>query len=158
MKMVSSFHCIHTLSVYLMISFFVKKVPTGPPLNIMAVSINSKSILLSWEAPRVDLQNGIIRAYNISVLELESSQEQSFTVSGLDNFQIVTSLHPFYSYNCSVAAFTIERGPIGFVAIRTLPEGYSILLYSHVNSHSIILLFHITQNPVMLHRVLLSEY
>ena len=89
----------------------------------MAVSLNSKSILLSWEAPRMDLQNGIIRAYNVSILELETHQEQSFTLSGLDTFQVVNSLHPFYNYNCSVAAFTIARGPIGFTTIRTPPEG-----------------------------------
>lgn len=89
----------------------------------MAVAVNSKSILLSWEAPRADLQNGIIRAYNISILELETRQEQSLALSGLNTFHIVNSLHPYYSYNCSVAAFTIARGPIGFTIIRTPPEG-----------------------------------
>ena len=98
----------------------------------MAVSISSKSILLSWEAPRMDLQNGFIRAYNISVLELETGQEQSFNVSGLNSYQIVTSLHPFYNYNCSVAAFTIETGPIGIVTIRTLPEGNSESIFTYL--------------------------
>ena len=106
-----------------MMSYFLYSVPTGPPLNIMAIPINSKSILLSWEAPRMDLQNGIIRAYNVRVLELETGQEQSFSLSGVDTFQIINSLHPFYDYNCSVAAFTIARGPIGFTVIRTPQEG-----------------------------------
>ncbi len=112
----------------------------------MAVPINSKSILLSWEAPRMDHQNGIIRAYNVSVLELETGQEQLFTLSGIETFQIINSLHPFYGYNCSVAAFTIARGPISFTVIRTPPEGihacFSVGYYTIVELENFTFKFH----------------
>ena len=103
-------------------------VPTGAPLNISAVPIGSTSVLLTWEAPRADTQNGIVRSYNISVVELESGEEWSLLSPGSDTYRIVTSLHPFYRYNCTVAAYTIATGPTGSTVVQTLPEG--IILYT----------------------------
>ena len=102
--------------------------PTGAPLNVSAVPVGSRSALLSWEAPTVDTQNGIIRAYNISVVELESRREWSFVSSGMDTYRILSSLHPFYWYNCTIAAYTITSGPIGFTLVQTLPEGNIVLI------------------------------
>lgn len=98
-------------------------VPTGPPLGVTAVSISSTSIRISWQAPQLELQNGDISSYHIGVLELETGTIQTFTTVSTDSIYVVNSLHPFYNYNCSVAAYTNGVGPIDFDVVQTSPEG-----------------------------------
>lgn len=97
--------------------------PTGVPQNVMADAASSTSITLSWQAPLADLQNGIIRSYYISVVELETGNIRPFVTSGVDRVLVVNLLHPFYNYNCSIAAYTIGLGPSIFVSVQTLQEG-----------------------------------
>ena len=97
--------------------------PTGVPQNFIAVAASSTSITLRWEALLADLQNGIIRSYHISVVELETGRVQLFTTNNTDRVLIVNLLHPFYTYNCTIAAYTIGLGPSISVSVQTLPEG-----------------------------------
>ena len=101
-------------------------VPTGEPLNVKASSINSTSIRIFWEPPRAEEQNGVITAYHITVLETETGALLTFTTTAMDNLLTVNSLHPFYNYNCSVAAYTIGLGPSSSVPVQTLPESESL--------------------------------
>ena len=97
--------------------------PTGVPQNVIAGAASSTSITLRWEAPSADLQNGIIRSYNISVVELETGRVWLFTTNNVDRLLVVNQLHPFYTYNCTIAAYTVGPGPSSFVSVQTLPEG-----------------------------------
>ena len=101
-------------------------VPTGEPLNVKAVSVNSTSIRISWEPPRAEEQNGVITSYRITVFETETGAILTFTTAAIDNLLMVNSLHPFYNYTCSVAAFTIGLGPAASVSVQTHPEGKSL--------------------------------
>ncbi len=78
---------------------------------------------MSWEPPRLDLQNGAIVSYFITVEEIETSSTRTFNTDATDNLFVVNSLHPFYNYNCSVAAATIGLGPTTYSSVQTLPEG-----------------------------------
>ena len=98
-------------------------VPTGVPVNVDAVSVSSTSIRISWEPPQAALQNGLITSYHITATEIETGTIQLFTTEVTDNLYIVNSLHPFYNYNCSVAAFTVGLGPSTYISVQTLPEG-----------------------------------
>ena len=97
--------------------------PTGPPLNVMAASISSTSIRVSWQAPLRENQNGEITSYHINIVELETELLTTVTTASTDSIYVVNSLHPFYHYNCSVAAFTNGLGPLDFDVVQTLPEG-----------------------------------
>ena len=103
--------------------FSMHVAPTGEPLGVTAASISSTSIRISWQAPLLELQNGEITAYHITVLELETGLVRAFTTVPTDSIYVVNSLHPFYNYNCSVAAFTNDLGPIAYYVVQTLPEG-----------------------------------
>lgn len=98
-------------------------VPTGVPQNVQVVSVSSTSIRISWEPPQSDQQNGVIYSYHLSITEVETGAVLSFKTVPTDNLFVVNSLHPFYLYNCSIAAFTIGLGPRQYVSVRTLPEG-----------------------------------
>ena len=75
-----------------------------------------------WDTIAPENHNGIIRHYLVSVLEVETSEMSTYTaVSTQLN---VTSLHPYYTYTCSVAAVTNKVGPLSqFVSIVTPQEG-----------------------------------
>ena len=89
----------------------------------MAVSVSSTSIRLTWRVLRPEEKNGIIRSYRISVTELETGSVLNFIADETATQQIVNSLHPFYNYRCTVAAFTVGLGPSATTDVQTLPEG-----------------------------------
>ena len=89
----------------------------------MAVPVSSTSIQLTWRHLQPEKRNGIIRSYRISVTELETGSVLNFTADETATQQIVNSLHPFYNYHCTVAAFTTGLGPSATTDVQTHPEG-----------------------------------
>ena len=85
-------------------------VPGGPPQNMTADAISSTQILLLWKSPPSDVQNGHIRSYAIFVLEIQTNTSLTYKVNSGSRLQ-VGSLHPYFEYECSVAAVTIGPGP-----------------------------------------------
>lgn len=71
------------------------------------------------------MQNGDITSYRISIIEIETSQLLTFSTVPTDSIYVVNNLHPFYNYNCSVAAYTNGLGPSAYYIVQTLPEGES---------------------------------
>ena len=112
-----------TIVIYLfLMSLSPSIVPSGAPLNVIVTS-SSTSISVSWEAPRLELQNGVIRSYHVTVVELESNSLESFVTQASETHLILRSRHPFYQYNCSVYAYTIGLGPAAYLVIWTQQEG-----------------------------------
>ena len=90
-------------------TFYIYAAPSGPPQNVSGHSINSTAIMLSWSAPRFEDQNGAIRHYIINVTELETRTKfDAITTQTAITF---SSLHPYYTYLCTVYAVTIGAGP-----------------------------------------------
>ena len=81
----------------------------------MAVK-TSDSISLTWDAPPYESQNGIISQYVIHILEIDTSTATLYYSNATDT--TVFGLHPYYIYECSVAAETVDIGP--YTAIITL--------------------------------------
>ena len=104
-------------------------VPSGSPEQFNASSITSNSFTLSWKPPSKFKSNGIIKYYNISVLEEETG---SIVQAGFvnDTFLLLTDLHPFYNYKCTLSAVTIGEGPFISLSIQMLEDGN----YKHTNS------------------------
>ena len=95
-------------------------VPTGTPLNLTFPRTTTTTLTLSWDPPRFDLQNGIIRYYVVYVSDLTSGTSWDFTTNMTR--VVVDNLQPFYQYNCSVAAFTIDLGPVSDTVTVRLPQ------------------------------------
>ena len=88
---------------------FLVSAPTLPPLNVTVDVVDATSVIVSWEDPPEENQNGLIESYTVRVLGVDS--EEDFTVSA-DSMEItVGDLHPFYSYKFTVAAVTVAQGP-----------------------------------------------
>ena len=99
-------------------------VPSLAPVNTFSQVIDSRSLLLSWEDLPPEHHNGILQGYNVSVVEQETGRE--FYYSSAISMLIVTSLHPAYTYEWRLAAFTrIGEGPYSFPPnrIQTSEDG-----------------------------------
>ena len=90
-----------------MVSFSI--VPSGPPQNVTGLSINSTTITLSWSAPRFEDHNGAIRHYIVNVTEHETGSKFGTVTTQMGI--TFSSLHPYYTYVCTVYAVTIGAGP-----------------------------------------------
>ena len=101
--------------------------PTGPPQNAVGVAQNSQMISLSWEPPPPREQNGVIREYRINITEVETGEDLHF-VSASTQLD-VSMLHPFYTYEWVVSAYTIGNGPYAGISTTTTPEDGEFLVY-----------------------------
>lgn len=71
--------------------------------------MSSISIFLFWNPPPVLGTHGIIQEYHINLTEEETGAQYVYTSSNTS--LSVSMLHPYYTYQWSVAAATIEIGP-----------------------------------------------
>lgn len=95
-------------------------VPTSAPINLQDDAVNSTAIHIQWEPPPLADRNGMIRSYhiNISVTETGSKFQLTSETNALD----ISSLHPYYTYNITVAAVTIGPGPYSGILNIRMPE------------------------------------
>ena len=97
--------------------------PSSPPQTPHGNALSSTGITLFWDPPPTDEQNGIITRYVISITEVET--DRSFSLFSATTSVNVTSLHPYYTYNCTIAAVTIVgEGPYTrTITIVTFQDG-----------------------------------
>ena len=85
--------------------------------------------MLSWGPPRFEDRNGAIRQYIVNVTELETG----FKFGRVATQMMITlsSLHPYYTYVCTVYAVTIGAGPAAEpVSVTTFEDSkYSSVLW-----------------------------
>lgn len=87
--------------------------PEGTPLEMQLQALSSRSIIVTWKAPRADLRNGVLRSYRISYREYDPldrpfRQWQYVTVSAAWETQtcILSNLKPSTKYGVLVQART----------------------------------------------------
>ena len=96
----------------------------SPPLNVSGSAASATSLLLTWSPPPVSTHNGMIRMYTVRVLEIDTGFE--FYHNTTDTNTALSSLHPYYTYKCSVAAVTVAYGPYSeSISIQTEEDGKS---------------------------------
>ena len=95
--------------------------PTGAPANLTAIQSTTQSLTLSWDLPRFDQQNGIIRYYIVTINDI--ANDTSWEVNVNATRTTIPGLQPFTTYNSTVAAFTVGRGPDSAPIMTTLPQG-----------------------------------
>ena len=95
--------------------------PEGPPLLVRAQPLTPLSMSLTWDPPVQELRNGIIQHYVVRITELETGRV--LTLSTAETRVTVTSLHAYYTYNCTIAAATfVGTGPFSSPVVIQLPE------------------------------------
>ena len=82
-------------------------------MNVTGQVIDSNSVTLSWSQPLLEQRNGVVRKYIITALETDTGNEYSWE-SVLTTITI-HSLHPFYTYQFRVAAYTVQQGPFSYI-------------------------------------------
>ena len=86
-----------------------------------------------WEPP--EDPNGNIREYRVNVTEVETGR--MFQVTTNTTSITIDSLHPYYTYNCTVVAVTIGPGPFSTViTVRTAEDGrFDYFNFTHASLH-----------------------
>ncbi len=100
---------IHLLVCLNYVHFFSCVVPTAPPQLVSGISRSSTFITFTWSPPPALEVNGLIRYYIVQVTERHTSR--TWTFFAVDNNIHIGSLHPYYLYDCTIAAYTIDVGP-----------------------------------------------
>ena len=108
-----------------------EEVPTAPPQDITADVVTSTSMTLTWNPPPFENTNGFIRYYMIQITEVETLT--SFTRTSNTTEITVEDLHPYYTYECTIAAHTIDVGPYSdVITIQLFEDGESC--FTHIAS------------------------
>ena len=99
-----------------------ESVPIAPPQEVTADEVTSFYLTLTWNPPPFEETNGMIRYYRVRVSEIETGT--SMFVTSNETEITISDLHPYYTYECNVAAFTIDLGPYSnAITIQLLEEG-----------------------------------
>lgn len=109
----------------------------GTPSNSSGVAINSTHIFLTWDPPPLNQTHGDIQGYLITLLEYETGDVLQYNSNTTD--LLVGPLHPYYIYNCSISAVTVEPGPPIIIVVRTHEAGM-LQSYSRAYMNNIFLI------------------
>ena len=105
---------------------FSSTVPSSYPQNFTAVATSSRSAIVTWDAPPMAQQNGIIILYTINVTVADSGE--MFQLTSTTTSLTVSTLQPFTTYFCSIAASTsVGMGPFSTVITLQTPEDGTLL-------------------------------
>lgn len=120
---------------------YIHSAPTGPPQNVTIVINNSRSLILDWASPLPQDVNGVVTDYTISVTSIIGNH--TFPIGSNDTTYTLTSLRPYVTYTCVIAAHTsIGQGPFSAnVSVATpedIPEASPVMIrQSNVMSRSV---------------------
>ena len=103
--------------------------PSHHPQNITEQVLGPTSIHLSWSPPPEEHHNGVVRSYRVNVTEVETGRKLRYSTGSAEI--VIRNLHPYYLYNCTVTAVTVDEGPYSAViAVRTKEAGNTNFLTS----------------------------
>ena len=91
------------------------------PSNLTGMAQDSVTILLSWDQP-TGRHNGIIREYRLNITEVETGRV--FNNISATTSLVICNLHPDYTYEWTVTAFTVGEGPNSYShRVTTFEDG-----------------------------------
>uniref|UniRef100_A0A8D3D3Y5 Down syndrome cell adhesion molecule like 1 n=1 Tax=Scophthalmus maximus TaxID=52904 RepID=A0A8D3D3Y5_SCOMX len=84
--------------------------PDGPPMEVILQPVTSQSIRVTWKAPRKELQNGVIRGYQIGYRENGPGSNGQYSIvemkaTGDSEVYTLDNLKKFAQYGVVVQAF-----------------------------------------------------
>ena len=97
--------------------------PTAAPQNVGGVATNSTSLRLYWSPPPYQHQTGRIQYYHVSIRNVITDAVVR-SITTINTQLTVSSLHPYSTYRCTVAAVTVAQGPQSIpIMIQTYQDG-----------------------------------
>ena len=103
--------------------------PSASPQLLSGSVESSTLILLSWNPPPPYDRNGEIVYYLIHINEQETGRYWTLPVFNRKTTAYIGSLHPYYHYECQVAAHTIGLGPYSeSIGLLTDEDGWLIFI------------------------------
>ena len=107
--------CLNTFTLFL--------APTSSPLNVTVTVVSSVAISVTWHPPLIQDQNGIITSYIIQLYDTVNDQTTLYEREGHHSQIVIDELHPYYMYDVSMAAETVDLGPFSTTqSIQTLED------------------------------------
>ena len=125
-----------TIDCLYRVNLILSTAPSAPPQNLMGSTQSDTIIDLTWSAPPVIDINGVLQHYSIRVVESETGRSWSFV--HIEPEISVGSLHPYYNYECSVAAYTVGLGPYSNTTIIQTAEAGIYIPFIAVSMYIII--------------------
>lgn len=122
--------------------------PSTAPLG---VTVDTQSSSFSWSPPPLIDRNGIITKYTVTITEVESGKRvQQFDVNSTVTSVALRDLIqiPCYTYQVSVAAYTVEYGPTATFDITPTARNSESSINCVHDHISIGLMLHILQVPL----------
>lgn len=89
--------------------------------------LDSTTVMLTWLLPPITDHNGIIRYSVINITEINTGFK--FQLTAEVTSEVVSFLHPFYTYEVVVAAATTDLGPFSDIIVFQLPEDGEIQIF-----------------------------
>ena len=127
----------------LLLLLFHLTVPTEAPRNVSVIVNSSRSIMLEWERPSLEEENGLLLIYHVIVIETQIHYFDNGTeITGMQRYlnrtynvsegraQLIDSLHPDYNYTVRIAAATEPGiGPFSdAITVRTDMDGKLLII------------------------------
>ncbi|KAL4239205.1 Protein sidekick-2 [Mactra antiquata] len=92
--------------------FVGEAAPTAPPLDIRTEAVNSTEILVSWQPPPLESQNGDLSGYRISYWRRSESEDTAKQVTKREKSVVLTDLDIYTEYAISLQAINLAgEGP-----------------------------------------------
>ncbi|XP_071452262.1 neogenin isoform X2 [Hetaerina americana] len=86
--------------------------PSEAPQNVTAETVSSTSIIVRWEPPSLEGQNGVITGYKIRYRRKGKRRGETVTTAGDQRLYVLTSLEKFSEYQIRMWALTVNgTGP-----------------------------------------------
>ncbi|KAG8192662.1 hypothetical protein JTE90_009692 [Oedothorax gibbosus] len=104
--------------------------PSATPQNVTLEPASSTSIIIRWDPPPVESQNGIITGYKIR-FKKKNGNGETFTTDGNRRLYALSGLEKASQYNIKIAALTVNgTGP--FTETKSVETYYNDLMESKV--------------------------
>ena len=131
------FHCYSYMFIMKILLIYI--VPTEAPRNVSVTVDSSHSIMLTWERPPMEEENGLLVNYHLIVIETQIHYtDDGEEIRGMERYflnrtynvserreKLIDMLHPDYNYTVNIAAATEPGiGPFSDpITVRTDMDG-----------------------------------
>ncbi|XP_064644892.1 neogenin-like isoform X12 [Lineus longissimus] len=86
--------------------------PSDTPMNVTLETASSMSVIVRWEPPPKEFQNGVITGYKIKFKKAKSGRTKSATTDGNRRLYVLTELDRGTKYHIKIAAINVNgSGP-----------------------------------------------
>ena len=93
-------------------SFTYSDLPADPPQNVTLEAASSKSIIVRWEPPPKESQNGILTGYKLRWRQKGQRKSEVVTTDGSRRLYAISGLKNGQEYQVKIAAMTVNgTGP-----------------------------------------------